>query len=254
MQELLFLYYVSNIDGDILLLDSSSYCRRKDVNSMFGSCSCLFGFQDYAYFIHCGRKRRADGPKQPGSLQTISNVTNISQPLSQYYYLMQMKSDAHSTGTFAEPEPTHDPPIKRKLLGLPSRRVLRSTIWFEDDPGFRSYIRQEWLDLLTLAIMLLIPLFLYNFADPIRTQYFPLLQGGQLLMPQYAYPYVDEFVGTELCAALSFGVPFAIMGLCGIFLIGNFWDTNSAVCHLLLSLLPPLPLSLLPQPQPVNTF
>lgn len=110
---------------------------------------------------------------------------------------------------------------------LDSPRDWRSTIWFPDDPGFVYYMRQGWRDLLSLAILFVIPLFLHLFAHPLTPKYFPLERAG--LAPQYMYPLLPEYITTTVSAILSFGVPFAVMGLCSIFLIGDFWDCNSAV-------------------------
>jgi hypothetical protein len=130
-----------------------------------------------------------------------------------------------SRGSSLDTKPSIDATLPRPKTS----KTWQSTIWFADDPGFVPYIRQEWLNLLTIATLLLIPLFLHNFAHPLGTHYFPLQQGGQLLAPQYAYPLRDEYINTPVSAIISFVIPFAFIGLCCIFLIGNFWDSNSAV-------------------------
>jgi hypothetical protein len=137
-----------------------------------------------------------------------------------------------SDETTSDLEARRDASITSKTVKPSTRKDWSSTLWFPDDPGFKYYIRQEWLDLTTLVMMLLASYLLYKLVNPapLRQIYFPLdIQSGQVIDSRYGYPKLDEFIGSELSAALSFGVPFAVMGLCGIFLIGNFWDTNSAV-------------------------
>jgi hypothetical protein len=133
------------------------------------------------------------------------------------------------------PHPSHKPQFVRDW---------RSTLWFPDDPGFVTFLKREWPDLLTIAILLIIPLILINVAHPAPPLYFALEYGGHMVYPQYAYPLMDEYITTTVSTIISFGVPFIVIGLLSQFLIGNFWDCARAVCFpiRLMSLIENIPL------------
>jgi hypothetical protein len=115
-----------------------------------------------------------------------------------------MKSDVQSVDTAVEPG-------------------WRSKLWFEDSPPFKVYIRSEWKDLLITVSLLILSLMLYVYARPPPTHHFLLDQE------KYSHPLLTEFITTEVAVAMSFGVSFLVMMLCGISLQSGYWDTHSAV-------------------------
>jgi hypothetical protein len=126
-------------------------------------------------------------------------------------------------GTVADPEPRRNLPTDPKTKSeIPSQR-FKERFWFTDDPGFKAFIREAWPDLITMAVCFGVAAAIYAWAKPLTPEYFLLSQS------QYAHPKLDEYITTTVSAVISFGVPFIFIGLCGIFLIGSFWDTNSAV-------------------------
>jgi hypothetical protein len=128
-------------------------------------------------------------------------------------------------GTVPDPEPAPKNPPKKPLLVR-----FRENCWFPDDPGPKKWIRAEWPELALIALLLITPLLISRLARPLTTPYFPLLHpDGSLMAPQYAYPKRTEFITTAVSAVLAFVIPFIVMGLISMFLIGSFWDNNSAV-------------------------
>ncbi|KAF2649818.1 hypothetical protein K491DRAFT_170521 [Lophiostoma macrostomum CBS 122681] len=131
-------------------------------------------------------------------------------------------------GTVSDPEPGP--------LLTPKKSVFerfRDNYWFPDDPGPKKWIRAEWPDLLLIGLLLIIPALISQLAAPLTTQYFPLSDNtGSLYTPKYAYPRRAEYITTLVSIVLSFALPFIIMGLISMCLIGSFWDNNSAIMGL----------------------
>ncbi|KAF2259905.1 PAP2-domain-containing protein, partial [Lojkania enalia] len=99
-------------------------------------------------------------------------------------------------------------------------------------PPFRVFLRDNWVDLLTLLIADIGALVLWIWVPLFTSQLFPVRQNGGVVWPEYAYPLRREYIPTWLSAVISFFVPFAVMGLASIFLIGSFYDANSAIMGL----------------------
>lgn len=132
-------------------------------------------------------------------------------------------------GMVSDPKPRRSSAPKADLVKpkQPEYSFWRDTIWYRDDPGLKTWFRSEWRDLLPLLLFILIPLSMSLWAKPLTPKYFPL---PPVAGSAYSYPLLPEYINTWVSAVVSFGVPFAVMGLISIFRIGSFWDCNSAVC------------------------
>jgi len=103
-------------------------------------------------------------------------------------------------------------------------------------PSFGQWLKVTWLDILTMAIMGVIGLGVYE-AHPAPSRSFPVFfQDGEIVYPQFAYPLRKEIVPIWAAALLGSLVPIAVFGICQI-RIRSFWDMNNAVIGLLYSLI-----------------
>jgi diacylglycerol diphosphate phosphatase/phosphatidate phosphatase len=106
---------------------------------------------------------------------------------------------------------------------------------FHSRPPFTLWLRRSWLDISTQLLCLLVAELIYLFATPLMPHYFPLYPSVQI-SPwglKHGNPYLDEYISTPVSAALSFAVPFAIMGALGLWHVRDFWESNAAVRFLL---------------------
>ncbi|KAE9369398.1 putative lipid phosphate phosphatase 1 [Stipitochalara longipes BDJ] len=103
-------------------------------------------------------------------------------------------------------------------------------------PTFGQWLRVTWLDLVTMVVMGIIGLGVYE-AHPAPSRSFPVyFQDGEIVYPQFAYPLRKEIVPIWLAALLGSLVPIAVILICQI-RIRSFWDTNNAIIGLLYSLI-----------------
>jgi len=103
-------------------------------------------------------------------------------------------------------------------------------------PSFGQWLKVTWLDLLTMVIMGIIGLGVYE-AHPAPSRSFPVyFQDGEIVYPQFAYPLRKEIVPIWAAALLGALVPIAVVLICQI-RIRSFWDTNNAIIGLFYSLI-----------------
>ncbi|KAE8448275.1 hypothetical protein EG329_009706 [Mollisiaceae sp. DMI_Dod_QoI] len=103
-------------------------------------------------------------------------------------------------------------------------------------PSFGQWLKVTWLDIVTMVIMGVIGLGVYE-AHPAPSRSFPVFfQDGEIVYPQFAYPMRKEIVPIWAAALLGSLVPIAVILLCQI-RIRSFWDVNNAVIGVLYSLI-----------------
>ncbi|TVY49249.1 PA-phosphatase related-family protein [Lachnellula occidentalis] len=103
-------------------------------------------------------------------------------------------------------------------------------------PTFRQWIRVTWLDLVTMVIMGVIGLGVYE-AHPAASRSFPIyFQNGEIVYPQFAYPMRNEIVPIWLATFLAIMVPIAVFLICQI-RVRSFWDLNNAIIGLVYALI-----------------
>ncbi|TVY75592.1 PA-phosphatase related-family protein [Lachnellula suecica] len=103
-------------------------------------------------------------------------------------------------------------------------------------PSFGQWLKVTWLDIVTMVIMGVIGLGVYE-AHPAPSRSFPVyFQDGEIVYPQFAYPMRNEIVPIWAAALLGSLVPIAVFLICQI-RIRSFWDVNNAVIGLLYSLI-----------------
>lgn len=123
-------------------------------------------------------------------------------------------------------------------------------------PSFGQWLRYTWLDIVTMACMgaiglgvssssrlhinsLLLLLTIYQVyeAHPAPTRSFPVtFSDGEVVYPQFAYPYRKEIVPIWAAAMLGSLVPIFVILVMQI-RIRSFWDANNAIIGLLYSLI-----------------
>ncbi|TAQ91480.1 Phosphatidate phosphatase/4-nitrophenylphosphatase/Peroxidase [Chlorociboria aeruginascens] len=103
-------------------------------------------------------------------------------------------------------------------------------------PPFGQWLKATWLDLVTMVIMGVIGLGVYE-AHPAPSRSFPVyFQDGEIVYPQFAYPLRNEIIPIWEAALLGSLVPIAVILLVQI-RVRSFWDVNNAVIGLLYSLI-----------------
>lgn len=103
-------------------------------------------------------------------------------------------------------------------------------------PTFMQWLKVTWLDIVTMIILGVIALVVFR-AGPAGTRMFPLTvtNTGEVVYPQFAYPYRDQIVPAWLDTLLAFGIPIITFLLAQIRL-RNFWDLNNSIFGLLYAL------------------
>lgn len=103
-------------------------------------------------------------------------------------------------------------------------------------PKFGQWLKHTWLDIVTMVIMGVIGLGVYE-AHPAPTRSFPVLfSDGEVVYPEFAYPLRKEIVPIWAAALLAALVPIFVFLVMQI-RIRSFWDVNNAVIGLLYSLI-----------------
>ncbi|KAJ4413677.1 hypothetical protein N0V82_008407 [Gnomoniopsis sp. IMI 355080] len=103
-------------------------------------------------------------------------------------------------------------------------------------PSFGQWLKYTWLDILTMVIMGVIGLGVYE-AHPAPTRSFPVtFSDGEVVYPQFAYPLRAEIVPIWAAAMLGVLVPIFVV-LCMQIRIRSFWDANNAIIGVLYSLI-----------------
>ncbi|KAI1848592.1 hypothetical protein JX265_011554 [Neoarthrinium moseri] len=103
-------------------------------------------------------------------------------------------------------------------------------------PRFGQWLKYTWLDILTMVIMGVIGLGVYE-AHPAPTRSFPVtFSDGEIVFPEFGYPLRKEIVPIWAAALLAALVPIVVFLFMQI-RIRSFWDVNNAVIGLLYSLI-----------------
>ncbi|CAF0900452.1 unnamed protein product [Adineta ricciae] len=130
---------------------------------------------------------------------------------------------------------TQDSAIVMQQTDLDHPRNDSSTS--ENEPmTFRVYFHTFWMDYFLMAIMGALGLGIY-FLRPVPNRVFPVyFTNGEIVNPEFGYPYQKNIVPIWLAALLAFIVPFLFIMIMQIRL-RNFNDANAAIMGLLFSLI-----------------
>ncbi|KAF2194830.1 acid phosphatase/Vanadium-dependent haloperoxidase, partial [Zopfia rhizophila CBS 207.26] len=126
-------------------------------------------------------------------------------------------------------DPGSSPPTRQPK----KRKEKRGYLLFPDEPSFGQWFKSAWPDLLTIALSLIFALIVYLKFHPLAPRLFPFYPVyPEQIASEFSYPLWDEYIPTWMSALISFAVPFAFIGLTSIFLVGSFWDADSAIMGL----------------------
>ncbi|KAH9869873.1 hypothetical protein J1614_006793 [Plenodomus biglobosus] len=116
----------------------------------------------------------------------------------------------------------------------PPRRGAALMPGFRSRPPFRTWLRGNWLDLITILSCDLAALLIYLFVSPILPRLFPLYPGIETSAwgRRYGQPLRPEYVTTLVSALVSYLVPAAIMGAIALWRTRDFGDGNAALLGL----------------------
>lgn len=93
---------------------------------------------------------------------------------------------------------------------------------FNRRPSFGQWLKVTWLDLVTMVIMGIIGLGVYE-AHPAPSRSFPVyFQDGEIVYPEFAYPLRHEIIPIWLAALLGSLIPIAVILFMQI-RIRSFW-------------------------------
>ncbi|KAI1866227.1 uncharacterized protein JN550_007615 [Neoarthrinium moseri] len=106
----------------------------------------------------------------------------------------------------------------------------------EKRPSFGQWLKVTILDILTMIVLGVIALVVFR-AGPAGTRTFPLTvtNTGEVVYPQFAYPYRPQFVAAWLATFLAAVIPIVIILLAQI-RIRSFWDINNGIIGLIYAL------------------
>jgi diacylglycerol diphosphate phosphatase / phosphatidate phosphatase len=137
--------------------------------------------------------------------------------------------------------PTHSRRSRHSRRGTRSEKTHRPLFdresgYYNRRPAFGQWIKMTWLDIVTMAIMGIIGLGVYE-ANPAPSRSFPIdFRDGEVVYPEFAYPLRNEIVPIWLAALLGSLIPIAVILFMQI-RVRSFWDVNNAVIGLLYSLI-----------------
>lgn len=95
-------------------------------------------------------------------------------------------------------------------------------------PTFGIWLKQTWLDILTMVIMGAIGLGVYM-ADPAPSRSFPVdFYDGEVVYPEFAYPLRNEIIPIWAAALMAALIPITVFLIMQI-RVRSFWDVNNAV-------------------------
>ncbi|KAI0831552.1 acid phosphatase/Vanadium-dependent haloperoxidase [Hypoxylon sp. FL0890] len=110
-------------------------------------------------------------------------------------------------------------------------------------PSFSLWLRVTWLDILTMIILGAVALGVYNLRPP-GHRLFPLTvidartgaDTGEVVYPQFAYPYRPQIIPSWLDSVLAILVPLFVFLLFQI-RVRSFWDFNNVIIGFIYALL-----------------
>ncbi|KAH6892590.1 phosphatidic acid phosphatase type 2/haloperoxidase [Thelonectria olida] len=103
-------------------------------------------------------------------------------------------------------------------------------------PSFGQWLKHTWLDLVTMVLMGVVGLGVYQ-AHPAPSRSFAVtFSDGEVVFPDFAFPLRDEIIPIWLAAFLASVIPIVVILLMQI-RVRSFWDVNNAVIGLLYSLI-----------------
>ncbi len=101
---------------------------------------------------------------------------------------------------------------------------------------FRIYVRTFWMDYLLMAVLGGVGLGVYSLR-PAADRVFPVyFRNGEVVNPEFSYPFRKDIIPIWLAALLAFIVPFIFIMLMQI-RVRSFNDVNTATMGLLFSLI-----------------
>ncbi|KFY47475.1 hypothetical protein V495_01913 [Pseudogymnoascus sp. VKM F-4514 (FW-929)] len=103
-------------------------------------------------------------------------------------------------------------------------------------PTFGQWLKCTWTDILTMVIMGVIGLGVYE-APPAPTRSFPIeFRDGEIVYPEFSYPLRKNIIPIYAAALMAALIPIFII-LCMQIRVRSFWDVNNAIIGLLYSLI-----------------
>ncbi|RYO84136.1 hypothetical protein DL766_001848 [Monosporascus sp. MC13-8B] len=132
-----------------------------------------------------------------------------------------------------------EPPVPRDPHTHTRQQWIRTSEHYslERRPMVVQWLRLTWLDLLGMAILAIVNFLLYRAKPPV-TRTFPLtvVETGEVVYPQFAYPYRQQIIAPWLDAFLGAAIPIVVILLAQI-RIRSFWDVNNGIIGLAYGLL-----------------
>ncbi|CAF1002618.1 unnamed protein product [Didymodactylos carnosus] len=102
--------------------------------------------------------------------------------------------------------------------------------------NIKLYLKTFWMDYLVMVILGAVALGV-NFLRPVPNRLFPVyFRDGEIVNPEFAYPFRNNIIPSWLDAFIAFIVPFLFIMLAQI-RVRSFNDANTAIMGLLFSLL-----------------
>ncbi|RYP46227.1 hypothetical protein DL768_007546 [Monosporascus sp. mg162] len=130
-------------------------------------------------------------------------------------------------------------PVPRDPHTHARRQCIRTSESYslERRPTVVQWLRLTWLDLLTMVILAIINYVLYRTKPPV-TRTFPLtvVETGEVVYPQFAYPYRQQIIAPWLDSFLAAAIPIVVILLAQV-RIRSFWDVNNGIIGLVYCLL-----------------
>ncbi|KAH9872532.1 hypothetical protein IAQ61_005369, partial [Plenodomus lingam] len=127
-----------------------------------------------------------------------------------------------------------DADVESNATTMPPRRGAAFIPGFRSRPPIRTFIRENWLDILTPILCALASLLIYLLVPPILPRYFPLYPGIETSAwgRRYGQPLRREYITTLTSALVSYLIPAAIMGAIALWSTRDFRDGNAALIGL----------------------
>ncbi|KAL8382003.1 hypothetical protein RB595_006000 [Gaeumannomyces hyphopodioides] len=145
--------------------------------------------------------------------------------------------------------PTHNRRTRRRASSQSTKTSPLEPYSMRRRPTFMEWLKITLLDLITMAVLGALSLVIFRLHPPAHRS-FPITftpnaasgfgtispGSGDVVYPQFAYPYQDQFIPSHAATVLAAGVPIATFLLAQI-RIRSFWDLNNAIMGLLYSLI-----------------
>ncbi|KAI8932969.1 hypothetical protein NX059_010437 [Plenodomus lindquistii] len=139
-----------------------------------------------------------------------------------------------ATNPGASPSAPYVADLESNVAVKPRRRAAGCLPGFDSRPPFRTWLRGNCLDLLTILLCALGALLIYLFVPPLLPRHFPLYPGVETSSwgRRYGQPVRPEYINTLTSALVSYLVPAAIIGAIALWRTRDFGDGNAALIGL----------------------